>query len=89
MSFAPPGHACVLEPSSEAGFPLTNLLLPLLRRSAPARVVNVASADQAPVDINDIMLGRAYDGWHPYRQSELAQIMLTFDLAARIEGTGW
>jgi hypothetical protein len=71
-----------------AGVPLTNLLRPCYV-ALPRMCGECASADQAPVDINDIMLGRAYDGWHPYPQNKLAQIMLTFDLAARVEGTGW
>jgi NAD(P)-dependent dehydrogenase (short-subunit alcohol dehydrogenase family) len=64
-------------------FLLTDLLLPLLRRSAPARIVNVASVGQAPIDFGDPMLERGYDGFRAYRQSKLAQIMFTFALAER------
>lgn len=71
-----------------AGFVLTALLLPLLRRSAPARVVNVASVGQAPVDFDDLMLERGYDGWVAYRRSKLAQIMFTVELAARLGDAG-
>ncbi|MBV8561100.1 MAG: SDR family NAD(P)-dependent oxidoreductase, partial [Acidimicrobiia bacterium] len=67
-----------------AGFVLTLRLLPLLRRSAPARVVNVASAGQHPIDLDDVMLRGEYDGARAYRQSKLAQIMFGFDLAERI-----
>jgi NAD(P)-dependent dehydrogenase (short-subunit alcohol dehydrogenase family) len=45
-----------------AGFLLTLELLPLLRASAPARVVNVASLGQHPLDFDDLMLERGYDG---------------------------
>ncbi|MGH2694424.1 MAG: SDR family NAD(P)-dependent oxidoreductase, partial [Actinomycetota bacterium] len=69
-----------------AGFLLTTLLLPLLRRSAPARVVNVASAGQSPVDFDDLMLERGYDRWRAYTQSKLAQIVFTFELAGRLDG---
>jgi len=71
-----------------APFLLTRLLLPLLRRSAPARIVNVASAGQSPIDFDDVMLERRYDGMRAYAQSKLAQIMFTFDLAEELEGTG-
>jgi NAD(P)-dependent dehydrogenase (short-subunit alcohol dehydrogenase family) len=71
-----------------AGYLLTALLLPLLRRSAPARVVNVSSAGQAPIDFGDVMLEHGYDGWRAYQQSKLAQIMFTFELAERLEGSG-
>jgi NAD(P)-dependent dehydrogenase (short-subunit alcohol dehydrogenase family) len=64
-----------------AGFVLTMRLLPLLRRSAPARIVNVASAGQWAIDFDDVMLTREYDGSRAYRQSKLAQIMFGFELA--------
>jgi NAD(P)-dependent dehydrogenase (short-subunit alcohol dehydrogenase family) len=71
-----------------AHFLLTSLLLPLLRDSAPARIVNVASAGQSPVDFDDVMLERRYDGMRAYAQSKLAQIMFTFELAGYLSGSG-
>ncbi len=71
-----------------APFLLTHLLLPTLRRSTPARIVNVASLGQLPIDFDDVMLTHEYDGIRAYRQSKLALVMFTFDLAALLEGTG-
>jgi NAD(P)-dependent dehydrogenase (short-subunit alcohol dehydrogenase family) len=71
-----------------AHFLLTDLLLPLLRDSTPARIVNVASAAQSPVDFRDVMMKRGYDGLKAYSQSKLAQIMFTFELAARLRDAG-
>ena len=71
-----------------APFLLTNLLLPLLKDSAPSRIVNVASAGQSPIDFADPMLKHNYDGMRAYSQSKLAQITFTFELAERLEGTG-
>ena len=71
-----------------AGFALTLHLLPLIRRSAPARVVNVASVGQRAIDFDDVMLERSYSGGRAYMQSKLAQAMFTFDLAERLQGTG-
>jgi NAD(P)-dependent dehydrogenase (short-subunit alcohol dehydrogenase family) len=71
-----------------AHFLLTNLLLPLLRASAPARIVNVASAGQSPIDFGDVMLERGYEGMKAYTRSKLAQIMFTFELAERLSSTG-
>jgi len=68
-----------------AGYLLTRLLLPLLEKSAPARIVNVSSAGQAPIDFDDVMLERHYDGIQAYCQSKLAQIMFTLDLAGELE----
>ena len=71
-----------------AHFLLTRLLLPLLRDSAPARIVNVASAGQSPIDFDDVMPERGYSAMRAYRQSKLAQVMFTFELAERLEGSG-
>ena len=78
------GHELRLAVNHLAGFLLTLELLPLLRASAPARVVNVASLGQHPIDFGDLMLEHGYDGWRAYRQSKLAQIMCGFELAGRL-----
>src|SRR5262249_28454338 len=71
-------------------FGLTNLLLPLLQHSAPARVVNVASDAHKGTSINfhDIEGEKRYSGWQAYKQSKLANILFTYELARRIAGTG-
>jgi NAD(P)-dependent dehydrogenase (short-subunit alcohol dehydrogenase family) len=69
-----------------AGFLLTRELLPLLESSAPARIVNVASAGQMPIDFDDVMLERDYSGARAYAQSKLAQIMFTIELADLLDG---
>ena len=63
-------------------------LLPKLKASAPARIVNVASVGQAPLNFEDIMSERGYSGVTTYRQSKLAMIAWTFDLAAQLANTG-
>jgi NAD(P)-dependent dehydrogenase (short-subunit alcohol dehydrogenase family) len=70
-----------------AGFLLTQELLPLLRESAPARIVNVASLGQHPLDFGDLMLEHGYDGVRAYGQSKLAQIMSGLELAERVPAT--
>jgi len=69
-------------------FLLTSLLLTLLRDSSPARIVNVASAGQSPIDFEDPLLVRAYDAMNAYSRSKLAQIMFTFELAGRLSEEG-
>ena len=64
-----------------AGFVLTHLLLPLIKGSAPARIVNVSSVGQEAIDFDDVMLMHGYSGLRAYRQSKLAQILFTIDLA--------
>ena len=68
-----------------APYLLTHLLLPTLRRSAPARIVNVGSVGQSAIDFNDVMLERHYDPVQAYRQSKLALVMFTIDLAAALK----
>ena len=70
-----------------AGFLLTSLLLSRLKTSAPARIVNVASAGQQAIDFSDVMLSRGYSGARAYMQSKLAQILFTVDLAEALKGT--
>jgi len=71
-----------------AGVLLTDLLLPLIRQSAPARIVNVSSLGQQAIDFGDVMLTRGYSGSRAYCQSKLAQILFTIDLAHELEGNG-
>jgi NAD(P)-dependent dehydrogenase (short-subunit alcohol dehydrogenase family) len=71
-----------------SGFLLAHLLLPLLKATAPSRIVNVASLGQHPIDFDDVMITRGYSGSRAYAQSKLAQIMFTIDLAAELKGSG-
>jgi len=71
-----------------AGFVLTHLLLPLIKGSAPARIVNVSSVGQQAIDFDDVMLMRGYSGLRAYRQSKLAQILFTVDLARELADSG-
>lgn len=70
-------------------FLLTALLLERLRRSAPARIVNVASGRAGELDLNDVQFERRpYSGIHAYSQSKQADRMLTWALARRLKGSG-
>jgi len=82
------GHELRFAVNYLSGFLLTRLLLPLLVRSAPARIVNVASVGQEAIDFHDVMLTRSYDPYRAYCQSKLAQVMFTFDLAEELNTKG-
>lgn len=71
-----------------ASFLLTRMLVPLLVDSAPARVVNVSSAGQMAIDFEDVMIVHGYTPVRAYRQSKLAQVMFTFDLADELAAQG-
>ncbi len=71
-----------------APFLLSQLLEPLLVRSAPARIVNVSSAGQAPIDFDDVMLEGHYTGTQAYCQAKLALVMLTLDQAESLRDRG-
>jgi NAD(P)-dependent dehydrogenase (short-subunit alcohol dehydrogenase family) len=71
-----------------SGFLLAHLLLPLIKASAPSRIVNVASLGQHPIDFDDVMITKNYSGSRAYAQSKLSQIMFTVDLADELRGSG-
>ncbi|MGH7622863.1 MAG: SDR family oxidoreductase, partial [Gemmatimonadaceae bacterium] len=72
-----------------AHFLLTRELMPLLRAGAPSRIVNVASAAEAhgPMKFDDLQSERNYRGFTAYGMSKLANVLFTYELAARLEGT--
>jgi NAD(P)-dependent dehydrogenase (short-subunit alcohol dehydrogenase family) len=82
------GHELRFAVNHLAGHLLTHRLLGLLERSAPARIVNVASAGQMPIDFENVMLEDGYSGTRAYCQSKLAQVMSTLDLAEQLDGRG-
>ncbi|HSK99666.1 MAG TPA: SDR family oxidoreductase [Rubrobacteraceae bacterium] len=73
-----------------AYFLLTNLLLDVLKDSAPSRIVNVGSGDHSngTIDFDDLQGEEVYKGAKAYSQSKLANVLFTYELARRIERTG-
>ncbi len=71
-------------------FLLTNLMLDVLRDSAPARVVNVSSAVHAwaHLDLDDLQSRKGYAAMTVYNRSKLANLMFSYALSRRLEGTG-
>jgi len=79
------GHELVFAVNYLSHFLLTRELLPLLNASAPARIVNVASIGQRPVNFDDIMMTADYNQMGAYSQSKLAQIMFTITLSEQLD----
>jgi NAD(P)-dependent dehydrogenase (short-subunit alcohol dehydrogenase family) len=71
-------------------FLLTNLLLDVLQASAPSRIINVSSSAHmgAEIDLEDIQKSKRYRWREAYGQSKLANLMFTYELARRLQGTG-
>jgi NAD(P)-dependent dehydrogenase (short-subunit alcohol dehydrogenase family) len=71
-------------------FLLTNLLLDLLKAAAAARIVNVSSGAHMGGSINfdDLMLEKKYRSFAAYSQSKLANVLFSYELARRLEGSG-
>jgi NAD(P)-dependent dehydrogenase (short-subunit alcohol dehydrogenase family) len=81
------GHELRFAVNYLSGFLLAHRLLPLLKASAPSRIVNVASLGQHPIDFDDVMITKGYNGSRAYAQSKLSQIMFTIDLAEALKGS--
>jgi retinol dehydrogenase 14 len=73
-----------------APFLLTNLLQDRLVASAPARIVTVSSGAQSMgrIDFDDLQGERKWSGQRAYSQSKLANVMFTYELGRRLDGTG-
>jgi NAD(P)-dependent dehydrogenase (short-subunit alcohol dehydrogenase family) len=73
-----------------AYFLLTRLLLDRLEAGAPSRIVNVTSGAHqgGTLDLNDLQSERRYDPVRVYGRTKLANILFTYELARRLEGTG-
>ena len=71
-------------------FLLTNLLLDQLKRSAPSRIVNVSSESHygGHLKLEDLQMKRGYGVMKAYSQAKLAQVLFTYELSRRLEGTG-
>jgi len=83
------GHELRFAVNYLSHFYLTRTLLPLLRESAPSRIVSITSTAQNAIDFDNVMLESGpYEGARAYGQSKLAQIFMTMDLAEELEGTG-
>jgi len=82
------GHEYRFQVNYLSTFLLTHMLMPRLLASVPARIVNVSSGAQTPIDFDDVMIENDFSGRRAYAQSKLAQIMFTHDLADDLEGTG-
>jgi NAD(P)-dependent dehydrogenase (short-subunit alcohol dehydrogenase family) len=72
-----------------AYFLLTNLLIDMLKASAPSRIVNVSSAAHlgSKINFDDLQGEKRYSAWRAYQQSKLANILFTYELARRLGGT--
>jgi retinol dehydrogenase-14 len=73
-----------------ARFLLSNLLLDIIKPSAPARIINVAGAYHAKGRINfdDLQGEKDFEGQRANHQSKLADVLFTYELSRRLEGTG-
>jgi len=71
-------------------FLVTNLLLDVLKKSAPSRIVNVASTAHkyGKLDISGWPTGRNYSSFGAYANSKLANVLFTYELARRLKGSG-
>lgn len=86
----PDGIELTLAVNHLAPFLLTNLMLDLLKESAPSRIITVSSEARrgAEIDFDDLQSERSYRGFPVYGMTKKANILFTYELAKRLEGTG-
>ena len=84
------GHELTFQVNYLCHFLLTNLLLDLLKKSAPSRVVNISSGlhERGRIDFEDLNMNKKYNPNKAYANSKLANVLFTYELAKRLEGTG-
>ncbi len=85
----PDGFEMTFAVNHLAVFLLTNLLLDLLKKSAPSRIITVSSVahGSARLDLENLNAEKKFHGWGAYCVSKLGTLLFTFELARRLEGT--
>ena len=83
------GYDMTLAVNHLSYFMLTNLLLDMIKESAPARIINVSSAAHWVERINPDKFTNNFKigGWWAYSQTKLMNILFTYELARRLDGT--
>ena len=84
------GFETTLQVNYLSHFLLTNLLLPILKKSAPSRIINVSSVAHysGHLKFDDLQMEKRYGVMRAYSQSKLALVLFTHELARRLKGTG-
>ena len=72
-----------------APFLLSNLLLKILKKSIPSRIINVASSVQSKsINFDNLQFKKHFKSWRAYSQSKTLLILITYELARRLNGSG-
>jgi len=84
------GFETTLQANHLGHFLLTNLLIGVIKSSAPSRIINLSSfvAKEGHINFEDINTSNPYDQWKAYTQSKLANIIFTNSLAQKLQGSG-
>ncbi len=83
------GFETTLQVNHLVHFMLTNLLLDLIKQSAPSRIINVSSGAHTSgrIEFDNLQGERGYDGYRAYAASKLANLLFTYELTERLRGT--
>ena len=89
-SVTPDGFEATFQVDYLSQFLLTNLLLDVLKKSAPSRIVFVSSASHygGRIDLDDLQMEKGYSVMKAYSRAKLAQVLFAYELAERLDGTG-
>lgn len=89
-AFTPDGIEMTFAVNHLAYFLFTNLLLDQLKSAAPSRIINVSSEAHRNVvlDLDNLQSEKTYTGFRAYSISKMCNVLFTYELAKRLEGTG-
>jgi retinol dehydrogenase 14 len=85
--FTEDGIESMLAVNHLAPFLLTDLLLDMLKNSAPSRIINYTSALQLELDFDDLMSSKNFSR-NMYGRTKMANVLFTYELSHRLEGSG-
>lgn len=85
---SPDGYELMFATNHLGPFLLTNLLLGLLKKSAPSRIINISAPSRTRIDFDNIQGERKFSAYRAFTASKMCNLLSTFHLARHLEGTG-
>lgn len=85
---SPEGYELMFATNHLGPFLLTNFLLDLMKKSAPSRIINITAPSRTHIDFDNLQGERKFSALHAFTASKMCNLLFTFSLARRLDGTG-